>query len=1193
MTTKAVALALEKIAPGTLNKIWGSTAKLIGQGGLSYGAYSAQTPGADYNPQNPIVPQAIDYVIDHVKAGLKGAVLGKLFSIVGGGANAAIKKLLPSAPQWLSGTIGASILGGGIGLTQPAEDLRERLRNGLVGMPVFAAAHALNPYSYLGEGVPVEGKSEKKTLAPEAVTELQSGLDRMNALDFVQIKEDAQTHGAVDMKTPAGKAEAEAAPESYEALKGLGYSDDAIVDMDAGRAWDIIDKEIPNKPEADSATVAAVRRLTGVQFRDWKSENDIPDDMSKEDIIAQIKQQEAQDKINVETPVPQAEDKPLQEKPFKHIKPPELIGKLEELGYTAEEIDNMWLSAAQWNAAGKIPPVREKANAVEVQEDGNPLNNETGSIDMEKLLKALEDAGKDAKGLTTPADEARLQKQIEALGGKAQPKDTDFVNASDGTYDFGTIGKDTALKLDGKEAPIRLQVGTDKYGKIHIENQHWENEVKGLGFDSVEQYVEYVARNYNEIKKTANGRLLLAVKNGLPKIAIIELRPSESGDFYGVTTAFPMNVKSYAKLGDPLWKEHRPIPLTDQSSQLPDIPHSHDALKNEALREGQSESSISTIPHPDEPVNGEGTQKLTIEEQILNVRKGNTHEAPDLKGSNENPNGIPDNEIEKLRRKYIPSSRFSNTHSVVSYVAEVGTEDNKALAKALLDNPIIVERLKNIQFIPRYLKEDIALTGKSRGYYQDNRIKTNNSYDPTMLLHEVIHGLTTDYLNAHGSKDSSISQLRQKVIASFPENERNILNNVDARNFREKMRIEGLSIEKQQLYYGLINDHEFLSSAFTDKPFQDYLKGIRAEDKIKGQKTTLWDKFVDFIKKALGLKDSQRTMLDSVLEEGTRIMQQQSEMGGKGKGRYELNSSPELSDEQMREGMAKQGISDDIIKLATAADITSHEAFQGIQKVLELTGREKDMQILNMAYSGSPEAMAEAYRDYVAGSKQPKSFVRQVFDRIIDFLERLKNDLINPLKNETGAVDVEKLLGAGKAAERWKGSLEEIIEAGREIKSIFAPATMSEEAGRVAGSLRERNAIMDRKKDIAVTATMEISDFFDKQPKEFNDQFIDDLEAGKKQANPELQVIADIYRKALDDRYERVDKIGPGAEISYMKNYFPHLYQNPEQAAKIIEDYFAKGRLEGSKSFFKVRNIPTLKLARELGLKQLSVLLTM
>ncbi|MEO5361971.1 MAG: hypothetical protein H7843_16275, partial [Nitrospirota bacterium] len=27
---------------------------------------------------------------------------------------------------------------------------------------------------------------------------------------------------------------------------------------------------------------------------------------------------------------------------------------------------------------------REKANAVEVQEDGNPLNNETGSIDMGK-----------------------------------------------------------------------------------------------------------------------------------------------------------------------------------------------------------------------------------------------------------------------------------------------------------------------------------------------------------------------------------------------------------------------------------------------------------------------------------------------------------------------------------------------------------------------------------------------------------------------------------------------------------------------------------------------------------------------------------------------------------------------------------------------------------------------------------------
>ncbi|MBF0556461.1 MAG: hypothetical protein HQK96_18235 [Nitrospirae bacterium] len=106
MSTKAVASALERIAPGALNKIWGSAAKLLGTGGLSYGAYSAQSPTADYNPQQPLIPQTKDYLEQHLWAGLKGAVLGKLFAIGGSVANGAIKKLLPSAPEWLAGTIG-------------------------------------------------------------------------------------------------------------------------------------------------------------------------------------------------------------------------------------------------------------------------------------------------------------------------------------------------------------------------------------------------------------------------------------------------------------------------------------------------------------------------------------------------------------------------------------------------------------------------------------------------------------------------------------------------------------------------------------------------------------------------------------------------------------------------------------------------------------------------------------------------------------------------------------------------------------------------------------------------------------------------------------------------------------------------------------------------------------------------------
>ncbi|MBF0566766.1 MAG: hypothetical protein HQK89_16190 [Nitrospirae bacterium] len=53
-------------------------------------------------------------------------------------------------------------------------------------------------------------------------------------------------------------------------------------------------------------------------------------------------------------------------------------------------------------------------------------------------------------------------------------KETDFVDAGDGTPDFGWIDKDVAGAIGGKEAPIRLQMGNDDYGKIHLEKHSKE-----------------------------------------------------------------------------------------------------------------------------------------------------------------------------------------------------------------------------------------------------------------------------------------------------------------------------------------------------------------------------------------------------------------------------------------------------------------------------------------------------------------------------------------------------------------------------------------------------------------------------------------------------------------------------------------------------------------------------------------------
>ncbi|MBF0319992.1 MAG: hypothetical protein HQL01_09370, partial [Nitrospirae bacterium] len=80
--------------------------------------------------------------------------------------------------------------------------------------------------------------------------------------------------------------------------------------------------------------------------------------------------------------------------------------------------------------------------------------------------------------------------------------------------------------------------------------------------------------------------------------------------------------------------------------------------------------------------------------------------------------------------------------------------------------------------------------------------------------------------------------------------------------------------------------------------------------------------------------------------------------------------------------------------------MANHEIGHGIQKILEMMDRQADRQILNMAFKRKGDAktavtekIAEAFKKYVAGKEQPKGLARRVFDRIIDFMGKLRNYL--------------------------------------------------------------------------------------------------------------------------------------------------------------------------------------------------------
>ena len=178
-----------------------------------------------------------------------------------------------------------------------------------------------------------------------------------------------------------------------------------------------------------------------------------------------------------------------------------------------------------------------------------------------------------------------------------QKADRVFITSSDGTIDFGKITEDIASEIGHSIAPIRLEIGNGDYGEIHIEKDKLSH-IQKAGFPDVKSFVEFVGKNFNQIWQQPNGRLMLVKRNGRADLAVVELQKSEEGDYYGVSTAFPADVK-YLATGDRklLWERSIPISaISGLEAPLADtIPES--VQGEDAWRSGQSniipDSSIS------------------------------------------------------------------------------------------------------------------------------------------------------------------------------------------------------------------------------------------------------------------------------------------------------------------------------------------------------------------------------------------------------------------------------------------------------------------------------------------------------------------------------------------------------------------------------------------------------------------------
>ena len=164
-------------------------------------------------------------------------------------------------------------------------------------------------------------------------------------------------------------------------------------------------------------------------------------------------------------------------------------------------------------------------------------------VEVENRRKAEEETKAEAeRKAKANAEEERTALKGVNLSEEKDENGNSFVVSSDGTTTFGEVRDKSGLPA----APIKLSVGyQDKngsgYGLTHIEANHGA-QIKKEGFASVEDFVSYVAKNYDENnikvgKRRTGGSItyLLQVTGKHDNTLFIEL--SRDGSYWNVNSA--------------------------------------------------------------------------------------------------------------------------------------------------------------------------------------------------------------------------------------------------------------------------------------------------------------------------------------------------------------------------------------------------------------------------------------------------------------------------------------------------------------------------------------------------------------------------------------------------------------------------------------------------------------------------------
>ena len=157
-----------------------------------------------------------------------------------------------------------------------------------------------------------------------------------------------------------------------------------------------------------------------------------------------------------------------------------------------------------------------------------------------------------------------------------------------------------------------------------------------------------------------------------------------------------------------------------------------------------------------------------------------------------------------------------------------------------------------------------------------------------------------------------------------------------------------------------------------------------------------------------------------------------------------------------------------------------------------------------------------------------------------------------------------------------------------QIKRVFAPSSRGPLADITAGALREYGGNLAHRIDLANETLKGASNALMKLSPEDRWAVIHRLETGQQEPNAQMQAYSDTMKEILATKREEIRALGTGKLEHFIDDYFPHIWADPEAAAKVFGAATAKNPLEGGKSFLKQRTIPTIQEGMARGLKPIT-----